>query len=390
MNRKQLTILLALVLIVGGAGLAVYHRSASSWEGAPSGKVLGPFALNDVARVVIQTNDATLTLEKKNDAWVVRERDDYPADFARVGNFIQGLWQLKPGQEVKVGPSQFARLDLLPPAKGTANTATLVELQNKDSRRMAALLVGKKFLKKSPEFPDDEGIPAGRYVMAAGATPPKAALVPERLEEAEPAPAAWLDKAFLRIDRIQSAAVVSGTAQWKLSRASDTATEWQLDGIQPGEKLDPAKVPSLAGIFGAPSFTDVQPAAAKRDGFDATATVNTFDGFTYTLRFGKPDGDKLPMTVAVAANLPKERTPGKDEKPEAKQQLDEQFAATSKRLAETLAKAKALEARIYLVPKATFDALWKPGSEFLAAKEQPAPSPAPSPTPAAASTPGPK
>ncbi|MDD5350215.1 MAG: DUF4340 domain-containing protein [Chthoniobacteraceae bacterium] len=381
MNRKQLLSLLALVVILGGAGLAVYKHTASSWEsaGSPSGKVLAPFALNDVARVVIQNNDTTLTLEKKNDAWVVRERDDYPADFARVGNFIQGLWQLKPVQEEKVGPSQLARLDLAAPAKGAANTATLVEFQNKDSQRMSALLVGKKFLKKSPDFPSDEGVVSGRYVMPSGTAAAKVSLVSERLEEADPNPAAWLDKSFLRIGRIQSIAVTSGTMQWKLTRAADTAADWQLDGIQPGDKLDPAKASPLAGIFAAPTFTDVQPAAAKRDGFDATATVTTFDGFTYTLRFGKADGDKLPMTVTAAADLPKERTPGKDEKPEDKKRLDDAFAATSKQLAETLAKAKALEARVYLVPKATFDPLWKPASEFLAAKEQPAPTPAPAP-----------
>lgn len=385
MNRKQFTLLLVLVLIVGGAGLAVYKHTNSTWEGgAPSGKVLGDFALNDVARVVIQTGDATLALAKKNDAWVVHERDDYPADFARVGDFIQGLWQLKPAQEVKVGPSQLARFDLTTPAKGSANGATLVELQNKDAKRIASLLAGKKFLKKSPQFPEGEGFPAGRYVMPANATPPKVSLVSATLEQAEPTPTAWLDKTFLHIDRIQSVAVVSGSAQWKLSRETESATEWKLDGIQPDEKVDTAKVPSFGGILGAPNFTDVLAADTKRDGFDSTATVETFDGFTYTLKFGKANGDNLPLTISATANLPKERTPGKDEKPDDKKRLDDEFAATTKRLTETLAKARALETRVYLVSKTTFDALWKPRAELLAekAKSEPAATPTPATMPA--------
>jgi hypothetical protein len=385
MNRKQLILLLVLVLIVGGAGLAVYRRSASSWDGSnssPTSKVLGDFVLNNVARVVIQTDDATLTLAKKNDAWVVRERDDYPADFSRVGDFIQGLWQLKPVQEVQAGPSQLARLDLMPPAKGAAHAATLVELQDKDAHRLAALLIGKKFMKKSAQFPDDEGIPSGRYVMPAGATPPKVSLVSERLEQAEPTPAAWLDKAFLRMDRIQSVAVVSGSDQWKLSRESDAAADWKLDGLAPNEKLDTAKLPAFASILGSPSFTDVLAANTPRDGFTLTATVTTFDGFTYTLQFGKADGDKVPLVVAVTANLPKERTPGKAEKPEEKKRLDDEFAAKTKQLEETLAKAKACEARVYLVSKPAFEALWKPRADLLEK-----PQPTPTPTPAAQSGP---
>jgi hypothetical protein len=387
MNRKQLTSLLVLVLIIGGAGIAVYKHNSSSWEGvATSGatsRVLGNFVLNDVARVLIQTGTASLTLAKKNDAWVVRERDDYPADFGRVGDFIQALWQLKPVQDVKVGASQLGRLELLPPAKGAAAAATLVDLQNKDSKRMVALLIGKKFLKKSPRFPDEEGFPAGRYVMPSDAVSPKVSLVSETLDQADPNPASWLDKSFLKIDRIQSVALTSGSIPWKLSRDNDTGTEWKLADLKADEKLDAAKVPSFASILGAPGFTDVLPADARRDGFDSTVVVETFDHFAYTLKFGKPDGDNLPLTAAVTADLPKERTPGKDEKPGDKKRLDDEFAATNKRLSETLAKSKTFEARVYLVSKAAFDPLLKPRAELLAPK----PTPTPSPTPTPATTP---
>ena len=65
MNRKQLIALLVLLLVLGGAGIAVYRHNSSSWQAAPpSGKVLGDFALNDVARVVIQSGTGTVTLVK--------------------------------------------------------------------------------------------------------------------------------------------------------------------------------------------------------------------------------------------------------------------------------------------------------------------------------------
>ncbi len=376
MNRKQLLALLVVLLVLGAAAIVVYRHNSSTWEAAaPSGKVLPDFELNDVSRVVIQTGTGTLAVEKKNDKWVVPAKNNYPADFAQVGNFIQALWQLKPAEEVQAGPSQLGRLDLLPPGKDDGD-GTLVELQGKDSKTIAALMVGKKLLKKSPQFPDQEGYPAGRYVMPAGSNPPKVSLVTEPLEQADPSPAAWLDKTFLHIDRIQSVALVSGTNQWTLSRDSDAENEWKLAGAKPGEKVDQSKVPYFVSIFGSPGFSDVLPIGSVPAGYDSTVTVATFDQFTYTLKFGKPAGDNLPLSIAVTANPPAERTPGKNETPEEKKRLDDEFAAKTKQLADALDKARFFETRIYLVPKTAFETLFKSRADLLAA---PSPSPSPSP-----------
>jgi hypothetical protein len=354
MNRRQLIPLLVLGLIVGGAGLAVYERNSSTWEGASSsGKVLGDFPINNVARVVIRNGASTLTLEKKNDAWVVHERGDYPADFSRVGDFIEGLWNLKPVQDVQAGPSQLGRLGLQYPG-----SATLIDLQDSNSQRIAALLAGKNFLKQSPDFPGAMGFPAGRYVMIADSTPPKISLVSELLDQADTNPASWLDKSFVKIARIQSVALTNGSTAWKLSRDGDNSPDWKLADLKPGEKVDSARVPQFAAILGAPMFTDVRTGGAI-DG-DSAVTVETFDHLTYTLKFGKPDGAGVPMMVAVAANAPK------DEKP-----------ADKKRAEDALAKAKNFEGRVYLVPDSVFSPLLKSRADLLAAAPAVKPSAAP-------------
>jgi len=388
MNHKQLITLLVLVLIVGGAGFAIYRRSTSSWEGttSSSGRVLNAFSLNDVARIVIQTGSTSLALAKNNDTWVIHERDDYPADFARVGNFIQALWQLKPVQEVKAGTSQLGRLELTTPVSGTAGAATLVDLQNKDSKRLAALLAGKKFMKKAAQYPGEEGFPAGRYVMLPGTEPPKVSLVSETLDMIDSNPAAWLDKTFLQVERIGSVALMTGSDPWTLSRENENATDWKLADLKPDEKLDSGKVPAFASILGSPTFIDVLPASARREGLNTVVTVTTFDHFIYTLKFGAPEGDHLQMAVSVSADLPKARTPGKDETPGDRQRLDAEFAATSKRLGENLARAKNLEQRMYLVSNTAFEALLKPRSGLLAPKPAPTPAPSASPVPAPPAT----
>ena len=379
MNRKPLIVLLVLVFVLGGAGIIVYKHNSSTWQAPPpSGKVLGDFSLNDVSRVSIQTGSASLLLTKKNDKWVVPASGNYPADFERVASLIQTLWQLKPVEDEQVGPSQLERFNLLPPGKGDG-TGTLVELQGADSKPLASLLVGKKFLKKTPQAPDQEGYAAGRYVMPTGSNPPKVSLVSETLEQVDPTPTAWLDKSFLKIDNIKSVSISSGTNQWTVTRDSDTENTWKLAGAKPSEAVDQEKVPYFVSIFGSPTFNDVLPAGSVPAGYDSIVTVTTFDQFIYTLKFGKAAGDNLPLSIAVSANPPpRERTPGKDENPEDKKRLDEEFAAHTKQLADRLAKDDALSARTYLVPKTTFDALFVPRTSLLA------PPPASTPAPAKA------
>ena len=396
MNQKQLLALLAALVVVGGLGLVVYKQSNSSWESGPGKlagtKILGEFPLNDVTQVTIKTSGTNLTLSKKDDTWVVTDRDDYPAEFSKVQNLIQGFWDLKAVQGVPVGPSQYGRMELVAPAKGAADTGTLVELLNKDSKPVASLLLGKKYNKKSEGgggMPGMEGgYPAGRYVMpTAGVNASKVSLISDTLEQAEPKPEDWLNKKFLKIDRIQSVTVTGTDPQvhYSLSRATDEGTDWKLDGIKPDEKVDTAKVPSFAGTFGSPYFSDVLPRDAKLGDKVSTITLQTFDNFTFTLKVGAPQNENYPVSVLVAGDFPKERTPGKDEKPDDKKKLDGEFATKTKMLKEILVAEKKFEARIYLISKSTLDSVFKKRSELLEEKKaSPTPSPAPVTTPAAA------
>ena len=71
-----------------------------------------------VAQMTIQQPKAQVNLRKKGDTWVVSERADYPANFEMISTLIRKVWELKPVQEVKVGPSQLGRLSLLQPGQG--------------------------------------------------------------------------------------------------------------------------------------------------------------------------------------------------------------------------------------------------------------------------------
>ena len=94
-------------------------------------------------------------------------------------------------------------------------------------------------------------------------------------------------------------------------------------------------------------------------------------GNTYTVKLGKMAGteENYAMQVSVAGNFAKERTAGKDEKPEDKDKLDKAFAETHKKHEEKLKAEKAFEKWTYSVAKWTVDNLLKDRKDFIAEKK---------------------
>lgn len=380
MNRKQFTTLLILLVILGGAGWLLHKKNDTSWQATDAGlgqKLLGNnFAINDVAEISIKQGTNAVDLVKKDDVWQVRERDGYAANFTEISDFLIKARDLKIVQSEEVGSSALPRLELAASGQGT-NSGTLLDLKNKDGKAIKSLVLGKKHTRKpqgsqAAMFGED-GFPDGRYVMLAGDSH-DALLVADALSSLEPKPEAWLNKDFFRVEkpRVISVAFPTVTNSWKLSRDSET-NEWKLAGAKPEEKLDTSKTYGVANPFSSPSFNDVLPVNSKpeENGLDkfTTVTVETFDGFTYNVKIGKKSGENYPIAMTVGANFPKERVPGKDEKPEQKDTLDKVFNENEKKLEDKLKQEKAFEKWTYLVPTWTVDPILKDRKDLLVEKK---------------------
>ena len=365
MKGKQLVSLLGLVAVVGGAGYYLQKDNVNSWNGSTAntgGKVL-ELSLNDVARVTVKAADTTMNLVKKDDVWTVEERANYPANFEQVSGLIRKTWDLKTVQEVKVGASQFARMELVEPGKGEG-AGTLLQFQDKDGKALGGLILGKKQMRKGDdgmEMFGGGGSAVGRHVLPVGGT--KVSLVNEAFEDVNTKAESWLKRDFFKVENVTS---VTLAEKWKVSR-ENTTSDWKLDGAKPEEALDAGKVNPIATTLASASFADVMAPDAKLED-NAVVTFETTDKLTYVVKVGKANGENYPITVAISAALPKERTPGKDEKPEDKTKLDADFTAAQKKLEEKLANEKKFEARAYLVSKATIEQLLKDRAGLLAEK----------------------
>lgn len=120
MNRKQLVLLLVAGLVLGGIGLYLNHKKSESYASTAklaAGRLLGDFPINDIALITIRQSSNEVNLIKAA-VWDVKERGNYPANASQIIEFARKLWDVRPAQSQKIGPSQLGRMELLPPDQG--------------------------------------------------------------------------------------------------------------------------------------------------------------------------------------------------------------------------------------------------------------------------------
>lgn len=373
MNRKQLTLIVVLGVILGALGWVALRKKGEDYKQSAArmgDRVLPNFPLNDVTKFVIRQATNQVTLAQQDAGWVVTDRGGYSANFGTIQEFLRKLWELKIASPIEVGPSRLPMLSLTPA------TGTSVELQNKDGKIVTTLLLGAQHTRESGASSPFGGgsFPNGRYVMV-GTNLQSIALVSETFGNIAPRAEDWLDKDFFKVEKHKSISVTTtnATNNWKISRETETG-EWKLTDAKPAEKLDTGKVSGVSNPLAYPSFNDVAVGVKPENaGLDkgVTAVIEGFDGFTYTVKTApKPGGDDYYLHVAVAGTFPKERTPAKDEKPEDKTRLDKEFADNLKKLEERLKKERKFGDWVFVVSKWTVDPLLKVRHDLLEEKKE--------------------
>ena len=375
MNTKQLAILVAVGLALGGAGLYVRNQQSAGYRQSSAqlgGLLLSGFDASALTGVRITQGTNHLSVIKSGNDWTVKERGGYPANFGTIQEFVRKLVDLKATQPLQVGPSRLPVLELVAPDKGPG---VLVELLGADGKPSRSLLLGKKHTKGGQ---DDGGgglggmgggWPIGRYVMVDNKIE-TAALVNEPLANAEPKPEQWLDKEWFKVEQPVSITVShpDATNSFSLSRTNEFS-EWTLAGAKREEKVDASKLGLFSSVLSSPAFDDVliDPQTATL-GLDTAvqAKIKTAGGWTYTVKVGKAqEGDRYPVQFSTEAEIPNKRTPGKDEKKEDAERLDKEFAEKLKKQQEKLKAEQARGRWTYLVSKWTIDSLLKKRSELM-------------------------
>ena len=381
MNKKQLLILVGAVLVLMGITAVLVKKKDKSWQSlSAKGEKLLPasFDVNQIAAIEIKNSDKSLSLRKRDGAWKVENTFGYPADFAKISALLLKLHDLKIAQEIRAGKSQLGRLGLLNPdkkAKDKKSCATLLTMKNNKKKTLASIMVGKKHSHKSDDSNSYFNGPMqdGRYVMLAKTDKPL--LVSDTLNDINPVAVDWLDKSFLKINKIKSIKRVGKDEKiiWELTREKASNT-LKLSGVGKNKEEDTSKSSAIKSAFTYMYFKDVYSASEKlpEDKLKKSATVkvDTFDGFSYLIQIGMNNDGKTLAHFTISAKLAEKRIPEKDEKKEDKEKLDKQFAEKLKKLKKKLSDEQQYSKWCYVFPENKFKSIFSPRKDLVKAKKQ--------------------
>jgi Domain of unknown function (DUF4340) len=372
MNRKQFSLLIAVLVILGGLVWALKQRDESTWSQSESRvgqTLLKKFEINDVADIRIDNGHTTVNLVKKEGRWRVKERGDYPANFTMVSDLLLKIQDQKIIQSDTITAEQRPQLELIEPIKDKPS-ATSLELKDGSGKVIANLLLGKRYSKKNAGGAD---APSGRYVMVSG-DDKTVALIDNTLLESEPKPDVWLNKDFVKAEKVKAIAFNNddGSLAWRMVRDQE-AGEWRLADAKPNEKFDNTRGTSAVNAISMMSFSDVVASTASLDtgmGKPRTVVAETFDGLTFTFRIGNASGDDNQyIGVTVSGEPAKERVAAAGEKPEDKGRLDKEFKERLAKLESRLKFEQTLSGWTYVTPKWRLDPLLKDRAGLMMDKQ---------------------
>ena len=372
MNRKQFSILLAILVVLSGLVWSLKKNDESGWTQSANRvgqTVLPAFPINAVANIRIDNGHSAVSLAKKDGQWRVKERGDYPANFSMISDLLVRIQDQKIIQVDAISADQRSELYLIEPIKDKPS-AIAIDLQDANEKPIARLLLGKRYMKKGAGGAD---VPAGRYVMVAGEEK-SVALVGDALLDAEPKPETWIAKEFVRAEKVKSIAFKGddGAIVWKMQRDKEGG-DWQLADAKATEKFDNSRGASAVNSISMMSFIDVVASTAALDTGMAKAravVAETFDGLTYAFRIGNASGDDNQyIGVSVSGDVAKARNAAPDEKPEDKQRLDKEFKERLAKLETRLKFEKTLSGWTYITPKWRLDPLLKDRAGLMMDKQ---------------------
>ncbi len=332
MNARSAAILVVLLVVLGGGALLYQHedRARRPDNVATLGRpLLKELKAADIAAIKIVepsvSPNATLTLQRKGERWVIAERADFPADFDKVREFVLKLIGLKIGQSEPLADKDRARLNL--DASGTR-----VELNGADGKPLGALTVGRKYFKREVENPD-KALADGRFVSLPGEAA-TAYLVGDPLAQASARSSDWIERSSFKVEKVKALELrYPDGSGWRIERAGDNA-DWKLAGAKPGEKIDVSRANAASYSLSLLELADVAPKAAATDaamsGLDKPVRIDatTLAGPSYAIKVGRLAGDNYYVSFSASGAV----------KPEEKALSEHVLLIPKSKLEDTLKK----------------------------------------------------
>jgi hypothetical protein len=300
MNARVVVILVVLLAVLGGGALFYQHQERARRPenvGTLGRTLFKELKAADIAAIRITEPSATLTIQRKDDRWVIAERADFPADVAKVREFVLKVIGLKVGQSEPLGEKDRARLNL-------DNSGTQVAFLGAENKPIGTLIVGRRYFKREVENPE-KARADGRFV-ALPAEAGTAYLVGDPLTQATVKTAEWIDRASFQVEKVKMLQVRHSDGDaWRIERSADNA-DWRLAGAKSGEKLDVSRANAASYSLQLLELADIAPKDAKDTGLETPISVEatTLEGANYSIKVGKLAGENHYVSFSASGLKP--------------------------------------------------------------------------------------
>lgn len=315
MKGKNLLILV--LLAVALAALAVL-TSRKEKELAPD--LLGRYVLpnlpvNDIEKIVVYSEQSTVTVTRVDNVWLSPDKFNYPVDFGKVRECLLKLAELRIGQMVQVDNDERSELKIISPLgelpSDSHGIGTLVELRGKGDKKLASLLVGDTHQRKT----QGRGISFGGYPDGHYVSPDNGGtiyLITETLDDLPRDVKNWLDTNLVNVPSSDIKEVtISGPRRdtVRLTRKKDGGG-LDVEGLSAKEETDSSKLQGIESALSYLRFDDIADPSITEKELDMGKPV-IFKALTqknevYTVNIGgSPEGsNNRYVRIEVALEKP--------------------------------------------------------------------------------------
>ena len=292
MTPKQFTGL-TLATLVSLALAAVVHSRADSWStGAASGIKLLPSLQRDMPRlstITMKQGTQSITLERKGEAWSLKDRGGYPVQGDRVRALMLRLADAELIDRKTRNPERFSLLELEDLTAKDAKSRLLVLADDK-AKPLAELLIGKRSVE---QFGAGKG---GTYIRRPAEK--ETWLVNSEIE-INTAVNMWVDTTIFeaQIAQVKQVDIDVGSEKFSIVRASGKPANKDAyafaGGLPDGKKLkSDYTLEDVVNAFARVELEDVRKPVAPAAGGTApmTAVYEMENGGKFTMKV-RADGD---------------------------------------------------------------------------------------------------
>jgi hypothetical protein len=307
--------------------------------------------LSSIAAIQIGTGAEPVKLVRQGEQFVVANKQNYPADTAKVNSLLVDVVDLKVSEFVTNDPQNHAAL------KVTEETAqNLIRFFDKTDTLITGVIIGDRRA-------EGEGPGASRtYVRLMSSNE---VYLTDHVPNAPDSAVAYTDKTLLKLEQsdIKSVAVSAQDSNYVLKSGADQTQPYLLDHLPEGRQLKESAAESLVSALTNVAFTDVKKDSGAQSNLKIKGTVvcEVKDQVSYTLEILE-QGDAYYVRAAAkylnSTQIVKENRVESDEELKAKE---------AKLLARDQAEMFTNVHRgwLYEIAKWKADALTKPLADLL-------------------------